>query len=60
MGRHNYPISLDIGQRRVVIVGGGRVAAHKARGLLDAGATFPTNGGRVMLRQFNAPRIFRG
>jgi precorrin-2 dehydrogenase/sirohydrochlorin ferrochelatase len=30
---------LDVSQRLVVIVGGGAVAARKARGLLDAGAT---------------------
>ncbi|MEZ0268128.1 MAG: bifunctional precorrin-2 dehydrogenase/sirohydrochlorin ferrochelatase [Phycisphaerae bacterium] len=33
-----YPITLDLAARTVVIVGGGRVAARKARGLLDAGA----------------------
>ena len=30
---------LDVGSRLVVIIGGGAVAARKARGLLDAGAT---------------------
>ena len=30
---------LDVTQRLVVIVGGGRVAVRKARGLIDAGAT---------------------
>ena len=34
-----YPMMLDVSQRLVVIVGGGAVAARKARGLLDAGAT---------------------
>jgi len=33
-----YPITLDLTGRTVVIIGGGRVAARKARGLLDAGA----------------------
>lgn len=36
---HRYPILLDVTTRRIVIVGGGRVAARKARGLIDAGAT---------------------
>jgi precorrin-2 dehydrogenase/sirohydrochlorin ferrochelatase len=30
---------LDVSQRPIVIIGGGRVAARKAKGLLDAGAT---------------------
>src|SRR5438874_11292581 len=34
-----YPLMLDLRDRLVVIVGGGAVAARKARGLLDAGAT---------------------
>ena len=33
-----YPILLDLTGRRAVIVGGGRVAARKATGLLTAGA----------------------
>ena len=36
---HGYPILLDVTRARVVIVGGGRVAARKAKGLIDAGAT---------------------
>ena len=36
---HAYPILLDVTDRRVVIVGGGAVAARKAAGLLAAGAT---------------------
>jgi siroheme synthase-like protein len=36
---HAYPILLDVCQRLVVIVGGGNVAARKAKGLIDAGAT---------------------
>lgn len=35
---HVYPILLDVSQRRILIVGGGRVAARKAVGLVDAGA----------------------
>jgi precorrin-2 dehydrogenase/sirohydrochlorin ferrochelatase len=34
-----YPLMLDVSTRLVVIVGGGGVAARKALGLLDAGAT---------------------
>jgi precorrin-2 dehydrogenase/sirohydrochlorin ferrochelatase len=34
-----YPITLDIARRRIVIIGGGAVAARKASGLLAAGAT---------------------
>lgn len=34
----NYPILLDLRERRAVVVGGGRVAARKIRGLLEAGA----------------------
>ncbi|HWB54582.1 MAG TPA: bifunctional precorrin-2 dehydrogenase/sirohydrochlorin ferrochelatase [Tepidisphaeraceae bacterium] len=33
----NYPIFLDLTGRMAVIVGGGSVAARKARGLIDAG-----------------------
>ena len=33
---------LDVSQRPIVIVGGGSVAARKAKGLLDAGATYIT------------------
>ncbi|SRR6266496_148812 len=33
-----YPLLLDLTGRRVVVVGGGRVALRRARGLLDAGA----------------------
>lgn len=36
---YRYPIMLDVGDRLVVIVGGGAVAARKARRLLQAGAT---------------------
>jgi precorrin-2 dehydrogenase/sirohydrochlorin ferrochelatase len=33
-----YPIFLELGGRRVVLIGGGAVAVRKARALLDAGA----------------------
>ena len=33
-----YPIYLDLGQRKCVVVGGGPVAERKAAGLLKAGA----------------------
>lgn len=38
----NYPLLLDVSQRPIVIIGGGAVAARKARGLLDAGASHIT------------------
>jgi precorrin-2 dehydrogenase / sirohydrochlorin ferrochelatase len=36
---HTYPILLDVSAMKCLIVGGGRVAARKAAGLLAAGAT---------------------
>jgi precorrin-2 dehydrogenase / sirohydrochlorin ferrochelatase len=35
--RHAYPLLLDVTNRLVVIIGGGGVAARKARGILSAG-----------------------
>lgn len=35
---HSYPITLDVRNRLIVIVGGGTVASRKVRGLLEAGA----------------------
>jgi precorrin-2 dehydrogenase/sirohydrochlorin ferrochelatase len=36
--RYAYPLMLDVSERLVVIIGGGAVAARKARGLIKAGA----------------------
>ena len=36
---YSYPILLDLTGKLVVIVGGGKVAVRKARGVLDGGAT---------------------
>ena len=33
-----YPMFVDVAERRCVVVGGGGVAARKARGLLESGA----------------------
>src|SRR5690349_22962935 len=38
MGTPSYPLTLDLTGRRVVVVGGGPVAARRARGLVEAGA----------------------
>ena len=38
MSRPDYPLTLDVTGRRVVVVGGGPVAGRRAKGLLDAGA----------------------
>jgi uroporphyrin-III C-methyltransferase / precorrin-2 dehydrogenase / sirohydrochlorin ferrochelatase len=38
MGQPSYPLTLDLEGRRVVVVGGGPVAARRARGLVEAGA----------------------
>ena len=35
---HHYPILLDLRDAKIVIVGGGKVAARKAAGLIEAGA----------------------
>lgn len=35
---HEYPILLDISRHTILIVGGGRVAARKALGVIEAGA----------------------
>ena len=34
-----YPVNLDVEGRRCVVIGGGQVAEHKGRTLLDAGAS---------------------
>ena len=33
-----YPIFLELGSRRVVVIGGGKVAVRKVQALLQAGA----------------------
>jgi len=38
MAAPDYPLTLDLTGRRVVVVGGGPVAARRARGLVDAAA----------------------
>lgn len=38
MGQPTYPLFLDLSGRRVVVVGGGPVAARRARSLVEAGA----------------------
>lgn len=38
MGSPSYPLTLDLTGRRVVVVGGGPVAARRAAGLVQAGA----------------------
>ncbi|MGI9576608.1 MAG: precorrin-2 dehydrogenase/sirohydrochlorin ferrochelatase family protein [Microthrixaceae bacterium] len=35
---HQYPINVDLRDQSVLVVGGGRVAAHKVAGLIRAGA----------------------
>lgn len=37
--RPKYPMLLDVSGRQIVIIGGGKVAARKAAGLIAAGAT---------------------
>jgi uroporphyrin-III C-methyltransferase/precorrin-2 dehydrogenase/sirohydrochlorin ferrochelatase len=39
MSQPSYPLTLDLTGRRVVVVGGGPVAARRVAGLLDAGAS---------------------
>jgi siroheme synthase-like protein len=45
---YSYPVLLDLTDRLIVIVGGGAVAARKARGVIDAGAASV----RVVATQF--------
>jgi uroporphyrin-III C-methyltransferase/precorrin-2 dehydrogenase/sirohydrochlorin ferrochelatase len=34
-----YPVALEVTDRRCIVVGGGKIATHKARELVDAGAS---------------------
>ncbi|EAD7602447.1 bifunctional precorrin-2 dehydrogenase/sirohydrochlorin ferrochelatase [Listeria monocytogenes] len=43
-----YPIMLDITRRKVVIIGGGKVALRKIMGLLDAGADILVVGLKIL------------
>lgn len=54
MPAFNYPIFLDVSTRPIVIVGGGAVAARKAKALLEAGATNVTAVSPAFHRDFPA------
>ncbi|NVS34620.1 bifunctional precorrin-2 dehydrogenase/sirohydrochlorin ferrochelatase, partial [Listeria monocytogenes] len=43
-----YPIMLDITGKKVVIIGGGKVALRKITGLLDAGADILVVGLKIL------------
>ncbi|MDQ3304626.1 MAG: bifunctional precorrin-2 dehydrogenase/sirohydrochlorin ferrochelatase [Actinomycetota bacterium] len=49
MGGFRYPVSLEVEGRRCVVVGGGTVAEHKARALIEAGAAVAVVAGEVTI-----------
>ncbi len=51
---HGYPILLDVSRRKILIVGGGKVAARKAAGLVDAGASDVTAVSPQFMAEFPA------
>ncbi len=57
-----YPVALELSGRRVVVVGGGTVAARRTRGLLEAGADVQVISPRVCLEltQLGVTVIRRG
>lgn len=54
-----YPLFLDLTERRCLVVGGGRVAAGKAEGLLEAGARVRVVAPRVQPRLRSLARAGR-
>lgn len=59
--RGYYPIQFDVAGRKCVVAGGGKVAARKAKGLLDAGArvVVVSPDGAAGLREHTDLRVIR-